>query len=98
MDLSLRREATVSEMTHNDLRRLVALWSGLLTRFGGPFLVGPWSIADAFFTPVATRLRSYGLHLSDYGDLGPCGAYAERLLETPEFLAWEKDALADVQS
>ena len=98
MDLSLRREATVSEMTHNDLRRLVALWSGLLTHFGGPFLVGPWSIADAFFTPVATRLRSYGLHLSDYGDLGPCGAYAERLLETPEFLAWEKDALADVQS
>jgi glutathione S-transferase len=97
MDLSLRREATVSEMTHNDLRRLVALWSGLLTRFGGPFLVGPWSIADAFFTPVATRLRSYGLHLSDYGDLGPCGAYAERLLETPEFLEWEQAALADVR-
>jgi glutathione S-transferase len=95
MDLSLRSEVTVSEATHNDLRRLAKLWGGLLTRFGGPFLVGQWSIADAFFTPVATRLRSYGLRLSDYGDAGPCGAYAERLLETPEFLAWEKDALAD---
>jgi glutathione S-transferase len=97
MDLSFREEVTVSEATHSDLRRLVELWSGLLTRFGGPFLVGEWSIADAFFTPVATRLRSYGLRLSDYGDLGPCGAYAERLLETPEFLEWEKDALADVR-
>jgi len=97
MDLSFRETVTVSEATHSDLRRLVELWSGLLTRFGGPFLVGEWSIADAFFTPVATRLRSYGLRLSDYADLGPCGAYAERLLETPEFLEWEKGAIADVR-
>jgi glutathione S-transferase len=98
MDLSLRAELSVSELTHNDLRRLVELWSGLLARFGGPFLLGGWSIADAFFTPVATRLRSYGLRLSDYGDTGPCGAYAERLLETPEFLEWEAAALADARS
>jgi len=99
MDLSLRAEHDVSELTHQDLRRLVELWSGLLTRFGGPWLLGAeWSIADAFFTPVATRLRSYGLRLSDYGDQGPCGAYASRLLATPEFLEWEKDALADVRS
>jgi len=97
MDLSLRGNVEVSEATHTDLRRLVSLWRGLLERHDGDFLVGAWSIADAFFTPVATRLRSYGLRLSDYGDLGPCGAYAERLLETAEFLAWEKDALADVR-
>jgi glutathione S-transferase len=98
MDLSLRTEHAVSELTHQDLRRLVELWSGLLARFGGQHLVGEWSIADAYFTPVATRLRSYGLHLSDYGDQGPCAAYAERLLATPEFLEWERDALADVRS
>ena len=97
MDLSYREEVAVSEATHIDLRRLVELWSGLLQRCGGPFLVGAWSIADAFYTPVATRLRSYGLRLTDYGDTGPCGAYAERLLETPEFLDWEKAALADVR-
>jgi len=93
MDLSKRSEVTVSEATHEDLRRLVGLWRPLLARFGGPFLLGTWSIADAFYTPVATRLRSYGLRLSDYGDTGACGAYAERLLEAPEFLAWETDAL-----
>jgi glutathione S-transferase len=95
MDLGLRSEVTVSEATHEDLRRLVGLWSSLLSRFGGPYLLGGWSIADAFFTPVATRIRSYGLKLSDDGDLGSCGAYVERLLETPEFLDWEKAALAD---
>jgi glutathione S-transferase len=94
MDLGLRQEVEVSPATHKDLRRLVELWSGLLSRFGGPFLVGDWSIADAFFTPVATRLRSYGLRLSDYGDQGLCADYAERLLQAPEFLEWEKAALA----
>jgi glutathione S-transferase len=97
MDLGHREQAAVSEASHEDLLRLVELWSGLLKRFGGPFLVGDWSIADAFYTPVATRLRSYGLRLTDYGDTGPCGAYAERLLETPEFLDWETAALADVR-
>jgi glutathione S-transferase len=95
MDLSLRTEIEVSEATHTDLRRLVELWSGLLARFGGPFLAGEWSIADAFYTPVATRIRSYGLALTDWGDNGACGAYVERLLTAPEFLDWERDALAD---
>jgi glutathione S-transferase len=96
MDLSLRTDADVSPATAKDIRRIVGLWNGLLKQFGGPFLLGAWSIADAFFTPVATRFRTYGLRLTDFGDAGPAGAYAERLLETPEFLEWERDALADV--
>ncbi|MDB5475401.1 MAG: glutathione S-transferase [Phenylobacterium sp.] len=93
MDLTAAPTDTeLSEATHKDIRRIVALWSELLARYGGPFLAGPWSIADAFFTPVAARFRTYGVQLSDFGDTGPCGAYAERLLETPEFKAWEADA------
>jgi glutathione S-transferase len=95
MDIALRSHVTVSELTHQDLRALVTLWSGLLSRFGGQWLVGSWSIADAFYTPVATRIRSYGLPLSDYGDQGACAAYAERLLAAPEFLEWEQGALGD---
>jgi glutathione S-transferase len=96
MDLSLTTEVELSEATHIDLRRIVALWNDLRGRFGGdgPFLLGAWSIADAYFTPVATRLRSYGILPSDYGDKGAAGAYAEALLETPEFKAWEAAALA----
>ena len=86
---------TLSEATQKNVRRIVALWSDLLGRSGGPFLAGEWSIADAFYTPVATRFRTYGVHLSDYGDDGTCGAYATRLLATPEFREWEAAARAE---
>ena len=96
MDLGLRSEVELSEATHVDIRRIVALWNDLRGRFGaqGDFLLGAWSIADAFYTPVATRFRSYGVQLSDFGDRGLAGAYSEALLETPEFKAWEAAALA----
>jgi glutathione S-transferase len=81
---------TLSEACAKDVRRIVALWSGLLARFGGPWLGGAeWGIADAFFTPVATRFRTYGVRLADYGDAGAATAYSERLLARPEFRAWE---------
>jgi glutathione S-transferase len=95
MDLARRDSATLTPATGDDVRRAVTLWNSLLSRFGGPFLLGPdWTIADAFFTPVATRLRSYGVRPSDYGDSGGAGAYAERLLEQPEYQQWEREALA----
>ena len=96
MDLALRTSLELTPATAADVRRIVQLWSDLRARYadGGPFLLGAWSIADAFYVPVATRFRSYGVKLSDYGDLGPAGAYCETLLETPDFKEWEAAALA----
>ncbi|MCR5879190.1 glutathione S-transferase family protein [Phenylobacterium sp. J367] len=96
MDLAAEpRAAELSEATHKNIRRIVALWLELLGRHGGPFLGGTdWGIADAFYTPVATRFRTYGVRLSDYGDDGRAGEYAARLLEQPEFLEWERAAKA----
>ena len=51
------------------------------------------SVCSGLRLPVASRFRSYGIKLSDYGDLGPAGAYCETLLETPEFKEWEAAAL-----
>lgn len=97
MDLTLEHSVELSELTHTDIRRIVALWCDLRGRYGadGPYLVGEWSIADAFFTPVATRFRSYGVVLSDFGDTGPAGAYCETLLGEPDFLEWRAAALAE---
>jgi glutathione S-transferase len=89
------RVVEISEATQKNVRRIVQLWRGLLGQFGGPFLLGDWSIADAFYTPVATRFRSYGIQLSDFGDTGEAGEYSQHLLETPEFLAWEAAARAE---
>jgi glutathione S-transferase len=83
------RVVELSPATQKDIRRIATLWNEMLDRFGGPFLAGEWSIADAFYTPVASRFRTYGVKLSDYGDAGPAGEYSQRLLETPEFLEWE---------
>lgn len=82
----------ISPATQKNVRRIVEIWRGMLTRFGGPYLAGDWSIADAFYTPVATRFRTYGVHPSDYGDDGRAGEYMQRLLSTPEFLEWEAAA------
>ena len=76
-----------------DVRRIVSVWNDLLARFNGPFLVGDWSIADAFYTPVATRFETYRVNLADYGDTGPASAYCERLLRTPEYLDWKAGAV-----
>ena len=91
MDLAAApHDLALSEATAKDVRRIVSLWNGLLARFGGPWLGGAeWGIADAFFTPVATRLRSYRVDLAAQGDTGAAAAYAERLLQRPEYLAWE---------
>lgn len=86
------RDLEISEATQKNVRTIVERWNQLLTRSGGPFLLGDWSIADAFYTPVATRFRTYGIKLADYGDTGPAQAYADRLLATPEFLEWEAAA------
>ncbi len=98
MDLARREHKTLTPITQTDVRRVVGLWTELRRRFEGegPFLVGEWSIADAFFTPVATRFRTYGVMLSDYGDSGLAGAYGEALMQTPEFLEWERGALEEV--
>lgn len=96
MNIAGRTHAKVTDATAIDVRRIVELWTGLLARFGGPFLAGPWTIADAFYTPVATRFRSYGIDLTGFGDEGPARAYAARLLATQEFLEWEKGALSEV--
>lgn len=84
----------ISEAARKNVRTIVERWDQLLEKSGGPFLLGDWSIADAFYAPVATRFRTYGIKLSEYGDAGAAQAYAERLLTTPEFLEWERASRA----
>lgn len=75
-----------------DIARIQDLWSELRTGFGkdGPFLFGRWSAADAFYLPVVTRFRTYGLPLS-----GAAADYAAACLEDPDFLKLEEQARAE---
>ena len=78
-----------------DVRRLVSMWRQMRNRFGadGDYLFGDWSIADAFFTPVATRIRHYQIDLVAHGDeAGTAAAYVATLLAQPDYLDWEAEA------
>jgi glutathione S-transferase len=86
------RDLTLSDAAASNVRRIVEIWNGLLDQFGGPFLLGAWSIVDAFYTPVATRFRTYQIDLADHGASPAAVTYGRALLETPEFLAWEAGA------
>jgi glutathione S-transferase len=93
MEIDAVRTVELSPAVEANVRRIVSLWSQLRAAYQdeGAFLVGDWSIADAFFTPVATRFRTYGIDLAAYGDEGLAAAYCEALLSTPEFLEWQTD-------
>ena len=81
------------EEVKRELARVEALWCHLRARFGqgGPYLFGARpTIADAFYAPVATRLRTYGITLG-----GEAQRYAEAILAEPAFLAWEREARAE---
>lgn len=73
-----------------DLQRIVQMWGSLLAAHGGPLLFGAFSIADAYYAPVATRIRTYALPVPPVID-----AYITRLLALPGVKAWIDDALAE---
>jgi glutathione S-transferase len=74
-----------------EIERLDNLWEDGLSRFGGPFLAGgTFTAVDAFYAPVAFRIRSYGL------ELGPiAAAYGERLLHVQAMQDWYRDAIQE---
>ncbi len=74
-----------------DVARLAELWEEGLGRFGGPFLAGPqFTAVDAFYAPVAYRVRTYGL---DVGVAG--GQWVAMILALPAMRQWEAEALAE---
>jgi glutathione S-transferase len=73
-----------------DVARLVAMWEGLLDAHGGPMLFGEFSIADAYFAPVCTRIKTYGLPLPP-----KAAAYVARVMALPGVQAWVDGALAE---
>jgi glutathione S-transferase len=79
----------VSARVGREIARVQSIWTTLCAGSGGPYLFGESpTIADAFFTPVATRFRTYGVRLD-----ASAQHYAEVLLANPEFRRWE--ALAE---
>ncbi|MFC5472384.1 glutathione S-transferase family protein [Paraherbaspirillum soli] len=77
--------------TQADIARIVEIWENCLSKFGHhQFLFGDFSIADAFFAPVVTRFRTYGVPLAP-----ALQAYAERVQAHPAVAQWMREAAAE---
>jgi glutathione S-transferase len=74
----------------NDIARVEDIWNESLRRWGGPFLMGEFSIADAMFAPVATRFKTYSVALS-----ASAQRYANTLLALPAMQQWYSAAAAE---
>jgi glutathione S-transferase len=73
-----------------DVARLVALWRDCLQKNGGALLFGNFSVADAYFAPLCTRLITYALPLPD-----DIAAYVHRVCALPGVQAWMDQARAE---
>lgn len=73
-----------------EIFRLQEIFEEGLSRFGGPWLAGPqFTAIDAFYAPVAFRIRTYGL------DVGRGLAWVNTMLDHPAMRQWEQEALAE---
>lgn len=91
MNVGVRVEPNpASGALSRDVMRIGEIFAEGLERFGGPWLAGPaFTALDAFFAPVAFRIRTYGL------DVGAGQAWVERILAHPAMQEWERQALAE---
>ena len=77
-----------------DIDRLLALWAECrdVSTEQGPYLFGRLSLADAFFAPVAVRLRTYRVELPVEDQ-----AYVDAIYQWSAFKAWQQAGLEEVQ-
>jgi glutathione S-transferase len=93
MDVRARRpQRRRTEGVLRDVARVERIWTDTRARFGarGDLLFGTFTIADAFYAPVAFRFRTYGVKPA-----GAAGEYMAALLALPGMVEWEDAAARD---
>jgi glutathione S-transferase len=66
-----------------DIERVTAIWRECLAQYGGPFLFGKRSMADAMYAPVITRFLTYDVTVDPVST-----AYGKRIMAMPEMHEW----------
>ena len=80
----------VSEGARQDIARVEQIWAECLEAYGGPFLFGDFTNADAMFAPVVNRLEIYAL-----SGHPAVKAYTNAMKALPAWQEWEKAGRAE---
>jgi glutathione S-transferase len=67
MDTKLKTTQIPSPEVQANINRILQIWQQTKEKYAdnGEFLLGKFSIADAFFAPVVSRFVSYGVNVGD---------------------------------
>lgn len=82
----------VSDAVKKDIARIENIWEECLSAYGGPFLFGEFSIADAMYAPVVNRIEKYELSFHP-----AVIAYSNAMKALPAYKAWEDAGAAEDQ-
>lgn len=94
MNVGVRAELhEIAPALQRNIDRIGELFAQGLDDFGGPWLAGErFTIVDAFYAPVAYRVRSFDL------DIGAKGrAWVDHVIAHPAMREWEGQALTETQ-
>lgn len=89
---AMGRKVALPDELSADIDRVIAIWSDCHKRYGGDWLFGRFSVADAMFAPVVLRFRTYGINLPDSAKV-----YANRVLESDAMQEWLTAAETEVE-
>jgi len=73
-----------------DIERVTAIWRECLGAYGGPYLFGKLSMADAMYAPVCTRFLTYDVKLDP-----DSAAYCRTIMQWPAMQQWVEEAKAE---
>lgn len=84
----------MSPAVQQDIDRIAEIWTSCRARFGkdGRLLFGQFTIADAYYAPVATRFRTYAVTLPPAAQ-----RYADALLALPAVQEWMAQARRETE-
>lgn len=91
MNLKARHEKfKIFSGARPDVEHIKTIWTECLEKYGGPYLFGELSMADAMYAPVCTRFRTYAVPLDS-----KLQTYCDLILDWPLMQEWVNGAMAE---
>ena len=92
MNIRAKRRIDISAKAQKDIDYIDDLWQHYSHLSKDGWLFDTFSIADCMYAPVASRLQTYNIKLSDQAT-----TYQQKLLQHPSVIKWSQQALKETE-